>query len=92
MRFLEENKYTIYLRIKTIQNPYSLLNRLKKISSEICAREMRIAGVLLSMGFGVLSGKFLSRDSHPKQDLVCFLNTRDTVASKPQLQQNYTKK
>jgi aryl-alcohol dehydrogenase-like predicted oxidoreductase len=24
------------------------------------------------MGFGVLSGKFLSRDSHPKQDLVLF--------------------
>jgi hypothetical protein len=43
------------------------------------------------MGFGVLSGKFLS-DSHPKQDLVLFLNTRDTVASAPQLQQNYTKK
>jgi aryl-alcohol dehydrogenase-like predicted oxidoreductase len=40
-------------------------------SSEICARENGIAGVL-SMGFGVLSGKFLSRDSHPKQDLVLF--------------------
>ena len=40
MRFLEESKYNDLPRIKTIQNPYSLLNRLfENGSAEICIRE-----------------------------------------------------
>jgi aryl-alcohol dehydrogenase-like predicted oxidoreductase len=31
MRFLEESKYNHLPRIKTVQNPYSLLNRLLKM-------------------------------------------------------------
>jgi aryl-alcohol dehydrogenase-like predicted oxidoreductase len=39
MRFLEESKYN-NLRVKTIQNPYSLLNRLfENASAEVCLRE-----------------------------------------------------
>jgi aryl-alcohol dehydrogenase-like predicted oxidoreductase len=73
MRFLEENKYHNLPRIKTIQNPYSLLNRLfENASSEICARENVGLLAYSPMGFGVLSGKFLSGDSHPKARLSLF--------------------
>jgi aryl-alcohol dehydrogenase-like predicted oxidoreductase len=41
MRFLEENKYHNLPRVKTIQNPYSLLNRLfENASSEIVLMRM----------------------------------------------------
>jgi aryl-alcohol dehydrogenase-like predicted oxidoreductase len=54
----EENKYH-NLPSKTIQNPYSLLNRLfENASSEICARENVGLLAYSPMGFGVLSGKF----------------------------------
>jgi aryl-alcohol dehydrogenase-like predicted oxidoreductase len=73
MRFLEEHKYHNLPRIKTIQNPYSLLNRLfENASSEICARENLGLLAYSPMGFGVLSGKFLSGERHPKARLSLF--------------------
>jgi len=73
MRFLEESKYQHLPRIKTIQNPYSLLNRLfENASSEICIRENVGLLAYSPMAFGVLSGKFLSGESHPKSRLSLF--------------------
>jgi aryl-alcohol dehydrogenase-like predicted oxidoreductase len=66
MRFLEESKYQNLPRIKTVQNPYSLLNRLFETgSAEICIRENVGLLAYSPMAFGVLSGKFLSGESHP---------------------------
>ena len=73
MRFLEESKMNNLPRIKTIQNPYSLLNRLfENGSAEIAMREN--VGLLSysPLAFGVLSGKFLSGESHPKARLSLF--------------------
>ncbi len=73
MRFLEESKYQHLPRIKTIQNPYSLLNRLfETASSEICVRENVGLLAYSPMAFGVLSGKFLLGESHPKSRLSMF--------------------
>lgn len=73
MRFLEENKYNNLPRIKTIQNPYSLLNRLfENASAEVCAHENVGLLAYSPMGFGVLSGKFLSGENHPKARLNLF--------------------
>lgn len=60
-RFLEESKYNNLPRIATIQNPYSLLNRLFEVGlSEICYRE-RVGLLAYSpLGFGVLTGKHQS--------------------------------
>jgi aryl-alcohol dehydrogenase-like predicted oxidoreductase len=50
--FEEENNHNLP-RVKTIQNPYSLLNRLfENASSEICAHERRFVSV--SNGFCVV--------------------------------------
>lgn len=73
MRFLEESKTFQLPRIKTIQNPYSLLNR----SFEVGLAEMSIrenVGLLAysPLGFGVLTGKFLTGESHPKARLSLF--------------------
>ena len=60
MRFLELSKKKLPKMI-TIQNPYSLLNRLFEIgNAEICIREN--AGLLAysPLGFGVLSGKYIN--------------------------------
>ncbi|WP_338407061.1 aldo/keto reductase [uncultured Flavobacterium sp.] len=73
MRFLEESKYQNLPRIKTIQNPYSLLNRLfENGSAEICARENVGLLAYSPMAFGVLSGKFLSGESHPDARIKLF--------------------
>ena len=73
MRFLEESKYQNLPRIKTIQNPYSLLNRLfENSSSEICIRENVGLLAYSPMAFGVLSGKFLKGESHPNSRLSLF--------------------
>ena len=73
MRFLEENKYHNLPRIKTIQNPYSLLNRLfESGSAEICKRENVGLLAYSPLGFGVLSGKFLTGESHPNARLTLF--------------------
>ncbi len=73
MRFLEESKYNHLPRIKTVQNPYSLLNRLfENGSSEVCMRENVGLLAYSPMAFGILSGKFLSGESHPNSRLNLF--------------------
>ena len=73
MRFLEESKYHNLPRIKTIQNPYSLLNRLyENGSAEIGIRENVGLLAYSPMAFGVLSGKFLTGESHPNARINLF--------------------
>jgi aryl-alcohol dehydrogenase-like predicted oxidoreductase len=73
MRFLEESKYNNLPRIKTIQNPYSLLNRLfENGSAEICMRENVGLLAYSPMAFGVLSGKFLTGEDHPNARIKLF--------------------
>ncbi len=73
MRFLEESKHHNLPRIKTIQNPYSLLNRTFEVgSAEVCIRENLGLLAYSPMGFGVLSGKFLSGESHPNARIKLF--------------------
>ena len=61
MRFLEESKVHSELpRAITIQNPYSLLNRLFEVGlAEISMRENLGLLAYSPLGFGVLSGKYL---------------------------------
>ncbi|MBC6997719.1 NADP(H)-dependent aldo-keto reductase [Cytophaga sp. FL35] len=61
MRFLTESKVHASLpRMLTIQNPYSLLNRLFEVGlSEISIREKIGLLAYSPLGFGTLSGKYL---------------------------------
>ncbi len=60
MRFLHESEKHNLPRIATIQNPYSLLNRLFEVGlSEICMREDVGLLAYSPLGFGFLSGKYL---------------------------------
>jgi len=61
MRYLEESKVHATLpRSITIQNPYSLLNRLFEVGmSEVAMREQIGLLAYSPLGFGVLSGKYL---------------------------------
>ncbi len=61
MRFLEESKVHASLpRTITIQNPYSLLNRLFEVGlSEIAIREKVGLLAYSPLGFGTLTGKYL---------------------------------
>ena len=73
MRFLEESKYNNLPRVKTIQNPYSLLNRLfENGSAEVCLRENVGLLAYSPMAFGVLSGKFLTGEDHPNARIKLF--------------------
>jgi aryl-alcohol dehydrogenase-like predicted oxidoreductase len=73
MRFLEESKYNNLPRIKTVQNPYSLLNRLfENGSAEVCLRENVGLLAYSPMAFGVLSGKFLTGEAHPNARIKLF--------------------
>lgn len=73
MRFLEENKYHNLPRIKTIQNPYSLLNRTFEIASaEVCMRENVGLLAYSPLAFGVLSGKYLTAESLPNARINLF--------------------
>jgi aryl-alcohol dehydrogenase-like predicted oxidoreductase len=61
MRFLQESEKHNLPRIATIQNPYSLLNRLFEVGlSEICMRENVGLLAYSPLGFGFLSGKYLN--------------------------------
>ena len=61
MRYLEESKNHNLPRIVTIQNPYSLLNRLFEVGlSEIGYRENVGLLAYSPLGFGFLSGKHLN--------------------------------
>jgi aryl-alcohol dehydrogenase-like predicted oxidoreductase len=76
MRFLEESKVHKNLpRMQTIQNAYSLLNRLFEVGlSEIAIRE-RIGLLPYSpLGFGVLSGKYLGGKKPRKGRVTLFPN------------------
>ncbi|MBK0369472.1 NADP(H)-dependent aldo-keto reductase [Flavobacterium agrisoli] len=65
-RFLEESKTHHLPRIKTVQNPYSLLNRTYEIgNAEISYRENVGLLAYSPMAFGVLSGKFLTGEKLP---------------------------
>ena len=61
MRFLEEAKvHTSLPRMITIQNPYSLLNRLFEVGLSEVSMRSKIGLLAYSpLGFGVLSGKYL---------------------------------
>ena len=73
MRFLEESKYNNLPKIKTVQNPYSLLNRTFEIgNAEVCLRENVGLLAYSPMAFGVLSGKFLTGESHPNARIKLF--------------------
>ena len=75
MRFLEESKYHNLPLIKTVQNPYSLLNRLFEVgSSEVCMRENVGLLAYSPLAFGVLSGKFLTGEAHPNARIKLFPN------------------
>ena len=61
MRFLQESKEHNLPRIATIQNPYSLLNRLFEVGlSEISMRENVGLLAYSPLAFGFLSGKYLN--------------------------------
>jgi aryl-alcohol dehydrogenase-like predicted oxidoreductase len=58
MRFLQESEKYNLPRIATIQNPYSLLNRLFEVGlSEMCYRENVGLLAYSPLGFGMLTGK-----------------------------------
>jgi aryl-alcohol dehydrogenase-like predicted oxidoreductase len=73
MRFLEESKKHNLPRISTTQNPYSLLNRsFESGLSEVCHFESVGLLAYSPLAFGVLSGKFLTGESHPNARLTLF--------------------
>ncbi|MBS7256123.1 aldo/keto reductase [Flavobacterium branchiicola] len=73
MRFLEESKYNNLPRIKTVQNPYSLLNRLFEVNSAEVSKYENVGLLGYSpLAFGVLTGKFLTGESHPKARISLF--------------------
>jgi aryl-alcohol dehydrogenase-like predicted oxidoreductase len=76
MRFLEESKVHASLpRVITIQNPYSLLNRIFETGlSEISMREHIGLLAYSPMGFGVLSGKYLGGKLPEKSRITLFPN------------------
>lgn len=60
MRFLQESEKHNLPRIATIQNPYSLLNRLFEVGlSEICMRQNVGLLAYSPLAFGFLTGKYL---------------------------------
>ncbi|WP_340199599.1 NADP(H)-dependent aldo-keto reductase [Ascidiimonas sp. W6] len=70
MRFLEESKYNNLPRMVSIQNPYSLLNRLFETgTAEIAMREGIGLLPYSPLAFGVLSGKYLG-GKKPKKGRV----------------------
>ncbi|WP_269233874.1 aldo/keto reductase [Flavobacterium flavigenum] len=73
MRFLEESKYQNLPRIKTIQNPYNLLNRLFEVgSAEVSVHENVGLLAYSPLAFGVLSGKFLTGEPHTNARINLF--------------------
>jgi aryl-alcohol dehydrogenase-like predicted oxidoreductase len=74
MRYLEESKVHEDLpRMLTIQNPYSLLNRLFEVGlSEVCMRSKIGLLAYSPLSFGVLSGKYLGEIKPRKGRLTLF--------------------
>ncbi|MBL6590612.1 MAG: aldo/keto reductase, partial [Flavobacteriaceae bacterium] len=76
MKFLEYVKKGLPKMI-TIQNPYSLLNRLFEVgSSEICKRESVGLLAYSPLGFGVLSGKYMNKKIPKNSRLDLFPNLK----------------
>tara|TARA_B100001989_G_C24549843_1_gene473539 strand:+ start:1351 stop:2382 length:1032 start_codon:yes stop_codon:yes gene_type:complete len=76
MKFLEYVKKGLPKMI-TIQNPYSLLNRLFEVgSSEICKRESVGLLAYSPLGFGVLSGKYMNKNMPKNSRLDLFPNLK----------------
>ena len=60
MKFIEYSKQELP-KVITVQNPYSLLNRLFEVgSSEICKRENVGLLAYSPLGFGILTGKYFN--------------------------------
>jgi len=76
MRFLEESKVHASLpRAITIQNPYSLLNRLFEVGlSEVSIREKIGLLAYSPLGFGALTGKYLGDRKPEGSRLTLFPN------------------
>ena len=76
MRYLEESKVHVTLpRMITVQNPYSLLNRLFEVGNlEVSHREKIGLLAYSPMGFGVLSGKYLGDRLPDNSRLALFPN------------------
>jgi aryl-alcohol dehydrogenase-like predicted oxidoreductase len=74
MRYLEESKVHEDLpRMLTIQNPYSLLNRLFEVGLSEVAMRSKIGLLAYSpLAFGVLSGKYLDEIKPRKGRLTLF--------------------
>lgn len=61
MRHLEESKHNNLSRCKTIQNPYSLLNRTFEVNlAEVAMREKVGLLAYSPLAFGMLTGKYLN--------------------------------
>ena len=61
MRYVHESEKHGLPRIVTIQNPYSLLNRLFEVGlTEVCYREKIGLLAYSPLGFGALTGKYLN--------------------------------
>ncbi|MEM8999438.1 MAG: aldo/keto reductase [Bacteroidota bacterium] len=76
MRFLEESKVHQSLpRMVTIQNPYSLLNRIFEAGlAEVSIRDKIGLLPYSPLGFGVLSGKYLGGEKPRKARVTLFPN------------------
>lgn len=76
MRYLEESKVHPQLpRMLTIQNPYSLLNRLFEVGLSEISMRSRIGLLAYSpLGFGTLSGKYLDGAKPEKARITLFPN------------------
>jgi aryl-alcohol dehydrogenase-like predicted oxidoreductase len=73
MRHLEESKHNNLTRCKTIQNPYSLLNRTFEINlAEVAQRENVGLLAYSPLGFGTLSGKYLTDNAAENSRLNLF--------------------
>jgi aryl-alcohol dehydrogenase-like predicted oxidoreductase len=72
MRFLMESEKNNLPRIISIQNPYSLLNRLFEVGlTETCFREKVGLLAYSPLGFGILTGKHLKGNT-PKSRIALF--------------------
>ncbi|RXR34150.1 NADP(H)-dependent aldo-keto reductase [Flavobacterium piscinae] len=72
MKFISESEKNNLPRIATIQNPYSLLNRLFEVGlTEVCMRENIGLMAYSPLGFGILSGKHLN-GTQPNSRIALF--------------------
>ncbi|MCB9203144.1 MAG: aldo/keto reductase [Flavobacteriales bacterium] len=75
MKFIECAENNMKQRISTIQNPYSLINRVFEIgNSEICHRENVGLLAYSPLGGGLLSGKYIDNQRPEKSRYTLFPN------------------